>query len=388
MKIYFTKRCEVWYCLIKYTLSDGTQRTKRCSTRLRGPRKPGQDVLKHYLDEYSYLERCPQSDQMLVSDYLAGWKQKQENKVAKSTYEAYYSYFDCHMIPYFADKKIELHDLRAKHIQEFVNYLQNQGQLHKTGGLSANSVRKILFLLRKAMDDAVIEDLILYNPAISVKVQRLKEEKGQDKNPATSITEAQEIIKSFEGHYLYPLVLITMVYGLRREEVLGLRWRAVDLYNDTITINHTVCKNRTIIESDSTKTDTSHAVFPILPEVKKIFLDLQEKEGNYKQMYGSKYIQNDYIFKSENGKPYRPDSVTKTFRNHLFKSCGRKMRFHDLRGSTASIMANEGFTQIDTQTWLRHKDYETTKNVYVQVSKNKVIGVSEKLNGYFERLTK
>ena len=81
--------------------------------------------------------------------------------------------------------------------------------------------------------------------------------------------------------YLQPMVYVAIYYGLRKSEVLGLRWQDIDFVRDTITIQHTVVKNKTIIEKDSTKTSNSRAVMALIDDVKNVLLGLREKEQGY-----------------------------------------------------------------------------------------------------------
>ena len=77
-------------------------------------------------------------------------------------------------------------------------------------------------------------------------------------------TDANKVIKAFYGHQLKPLVFMTLFYGLRRSEVIGLRWENVDFENSTFEIKSTIVRHRTLIEKDTTKTDDSNAVFEML----------------------------------------------------------------------------------------------------------------------------
>ena len=78
------------------------------------------------------------------------------------------------------------------------------------------------------------------------------------------------MLNALQGHYLLPMVYVTLYYGLRKSEVLGLRWQDIDFEKNTITIQHTIVKNKTIVEKDSTKTENSHAVMFLMEDVKNV----------------------------------------------------------------------------------------------------------------------
>lgn len=87
------------------------------------------------------------------------------------------------------------------------------------------------------------------------------------------------------------------MYGLRRSEVLGLKWDSVDFINKTVTIKHTVTRFSEIIEKDSTKTDSSYRTYLLPPEIEEIFKKQKVRERNGVKKYGKLYEHNDYIFK-------------------------------------------------------------------------------------------
>ena len=134
------------------------------------------------------------------------------------------------------------------------------------------------------------------------------------------------------------MIYVTLYYGLRRSEVLGLKWNAVDFKNETITIRHTVVRVITIARKNTTKSKARMKTFQLLPEVKELFLKLKTKQDENRKIFGNTYIESDYIFTWWNGKLYRPEYITRVFQRVLTNNGLSKMRFHDLRHSTASII--------------------------------------------------
>ncbi len=205
------------------------------------------------------------------------------------------------------------------------------------------------------------------NSALNVPLP--KQEDKKQIGTFLGVEDANKVLQAFRGHHLQPLIYVTLYYGLRRSEVLGLKWGAIDFNNDTIEIRHTVVKNLTVVAKDKTKTVSSNRTYMLLPEIKELLLHVKEKTEYYKHMFGSEYIDTDYIFTWPNGKPYAPDSVTRGFQRVLKNNGLPKMRFHDLRHSTASILYDIGWDLKDIQTWLGHADIETTGNIYTHISK-------------------
>ncbi len=307
---------------------------------------------------------------MLSSEYFSSWVEFQRNFVQRSTYEAITIYFDKHITPYFG--RYELEEITPYIVQSYITYKLKDGrQDGKKGGLSLVSVRKHFSLLKQALDQAVIYGYITANPCAPVRVPR-KKNTNANRTVMLTADEAQTVINAFEGHPLHTAVVLSLYYGLRRSEVLGLRWSAIDFDRNTLTINHTIVKNLTIEAKDSTKSETSERTYTMPPEVKRL---LQEQRKN---------ANSDYVNAWSDGRIYRPDYLTRGFQRVLKAHGLPKMRFHDLRHSTASILFDKGWQLEDVKNWLGHADIETTSNIYLHYSKQRKILLAYRLGGMFK----
>ena len=320
---------------------------------------------------------------MTLPDFMLEWLSFKRVSLEVSTYEAYYVYIIKHINPYFEGKELE--DLSSFDIQHYIIDKIDHGRVDGTGGLSRISVKKHIQILREALDQAAAYGLIKSNPSANVRVP--KEKKGvKSKIVFLGIDDARRLLDAFLGKRLYPMVLITLLYGLRRSEVLGITWSSVDFINDRISITCTVVKNLSIIEKQSTKNDTSLRNFYLFPEVKDELLKLKKAQEVYKSFRlaaSLPYYSSDYVFTWEDGRLYRPDYVYKRFIKDL-KSLGfEKMRFHDLRHSTASILFDRGWDIKDVQQWLGHADSSTTANIYVHYGRARSRLVASDLQDIF-----
>ena len=164
-----------------------------------------------------------------------------------------------------------------------------------------------------------------------------------------SADQIQHLFDVMEGDPLLPLVKITALYGLRRSEVLGLKWDSVDFKNDILLIRHTVCKMMTRIEKDKTKTQSSRRSFPLTPDARSIFLAAKTAEEENRRLLGRDYQENDYIFKWPDGTPFEPDYVTHHFLKVLRKNNLPPIRFHDasvIIGLSRQALAPQGVALI------------------------------------------
>lgn len=308
---------------------------------------------------------------MKTHEFLREWLAAQETAVERSTFEAYEVYIGRHLIPYFEKLDVDLKDLTPRQVQSYIKEKLNSGRLDgKSGGLSEVSVRKHFSILKQALNDAVLQGEIPTNPALFAKMKRRKSTLTE-RTVLLTAQEAQKVINAFKGHPLYPAVVLALYYGLRRSEVLGIKWSAIDFVKNTLTIRHTVVKNTSIVCKDSTKTDASRAVFELPPEVREILLELKEHAPK----------NSEYICVWSDGRLMRPDYVTRGFQRVLKKNGLPIMRFHDLRHSTASILFDRGWSLEDVKNWLRHTDIETTSNIYLHYGRGRKILMSHDLAG-------
>lgn len=376
------ERNGVYYVRLSYYDRNHKRRDKFISTGLsgRGAKKRATAMVEQLIEKYKYLEKSDHPAKM--ADYLIMWKNLRKSEVAETTYDGYHTYIDRHLVPYFRDLNLNIQDITAGHILDYVNYLSSDGgrKDNKIGGQSNTSIRKIISILRQVFEYAVLYGDIKINPAIQVPLPKTTNKKDERQVFLTS-EDAQKMLDAFQNEEIGPIVYVTLYYGLRKSEALGLRWQAVDFDANTITINHTVVGNGHIVRKDTTKTYTSRRTYELLPDVKALLLKLKVQQDDYKHRLGSSYHMNDYIFKNPNGVPYRPDSLTRSFKRALARHGLPQMRYHDLRHSTASILVDKGWDINDIKEWLGHADISTTANIYAHISHRHKVSLAKSLNG-------
>ena len=377
-----TLRKDIYYVRLSYYDKDHIRKDKFVSTGLsgRGAKQKATAMIDSLIEKYSYLEKSDHPAKM--ADYLKMWKELQASEVAETTYDGYHTYIDRHLIPYFKDLNLNIQDITAGHIFDYVNYLSNDGgrKDNKIGGQSNTSIRKIISILRKVFDYAVLYGDIKINPAAQVPMPK-RGNKKDERQVFLTAEDAQKMLDAFQNEEVGPIVFVTLYYGLRKSEALGLRWQAIDFDANTITINHTVVGGSHIVAKDSTKSYCSRRTYELLPDVKDLLLKLKDQQEDYKQRLGSGYHNNDYIFKNPNGVPYRPDSLTRSFKRALARHGLPQMRYHDLRHSTASILVDKGWDINDIKEWLGHSDISTTANIYAHISHRRKVSLAKSLEG-------
>ena len=374
----------IMYVVLTYYTTEGRKR-KWISTGLKekGNKMLVKKELDKYIDEYSYLETGQDPSEVIYSEYLTSWHEKRKDQIELSSWQAYSAVIDTHIKPYFEERKFTFNDMTPKNISEFYEYLSKHGNKRTGEGLATATIKKIASVVKLSLADARVNGLIELNPAVDLKVPRVKGQK-QVKKVYMTKEEAQKVLDAFKDDPIQPIVYMALFYGLRKSEVLGLKWENVDFEENTFEIKSTLVKNITIIESDKPKTEESNAVFQMLPQVRKILLGRKAEQDEYRQIYGNTYKEKGYVFCHPDGRYYRPDGFTRSFQRKLKNAGLPPMRFHDLRHSAASVLFDLGWDIEKIKNWLRHRDIETTSNIYTHISKERKKLMAEELEDLYK----
>ena len=269
-----------------------------------------------------------------------------------STYSGYEQQLNNPIAPYFREHPVALCDLTKQDILAFY-----EKELER---VKPTTVKHYHALIHGALNYAVDKNLIPSNPADRIIISKPEPFKG-DYYLDSEVLNLFEVIK---GHKIELVVLLTAFYGLRRSEVLGLKWDSINFAMQTLTIRHTVARVTKVVEKNKTKNASSFRSFPLTDDAVRLFKILLQQEQYYRNHFGKDYIANDYVFTWEDGHPYSPDYVSHTFHKLLKKYDLPHIRFHDLRHTCASMLLSEGYGLKDVQEWLGHSDIKMTANIY------------------------
>lgn len=354
----------IYYMVLSYTDEQTRKRKEKwISTHLTA--KGNKTRAEHMLIETRKAFKPPRSlsgdlnSDMKFSDYMLLWLEIIRPTVEKTTYASYTSMVKNKIVPYFEKKDLTVASITAKDIQMFY--------AHELKTVSPNTVIHEHANIHRALKYALKMDLIDFNPAD--KVDRPKKQKFIAEH--YSLEELEALFDASKNHYLGLLIQVTAFYGLRRSETLGLRWDAIDFENKTITIKHILTTvqidgKQTIIKEDRAKTKSSLRSLPLVPRFEKAFRELKEQQEENRRVCGKSYCTEyiDYVFVNGIGKIYNPNNVTEAFGKLLKENGLRKIRFHDLRHSCASLLLANGVSLKEIQEWLGHSDIATTADIY------------------------
>ena len=268
-------------------------------------------------------------------DYMGDWLDSVKTSIASTTHASYTQSVNRHIIPYFAQKRLKVQDVTPAVIRAYMNEKLESG-------LSPNTVRKFLFNISKCLDVAVIENIIAVNPVKRVKMPSPIRFMGANRYNERQIEQLLEISK---GSPLEIVILLTLFYGLRRSEALGLRWDAVDFEEKRISIRHTVVITGGKMHiQDRTKNDASNATFPMPDMIVQRLLAHKAGQEHFQSLQPNDYQETGYICTKPNGELLPPNYVSHQF---IFTTCDIRRRiFLKVWALTSKIFKHGYATRI------------------------------------------
>ena len=187
--------------------------------------------------------------------------------------------------------------------------------------------------------------------------------------------EATQLLELVQDDLLYIPVLLGVYYGLRRSEAVGLQWSSVDFETNQIRIDHKAYvlsqKGKVqVIISDEMKTDTSRRTLPLIPQVREALLEHKAKQEEYRKTFRGQYNKawSNCVCVTPTGDIISPEYVTEGFAKLIKKHNLKKVTYHGLRHSCASMLVANGVPMKQIQLWLGHSNYSTTADIYSHLS--------------------
>ena len=329
--IYEKKGSPYYWIVLDYLDANGKRIKKWENTHvlIKGNNKRlAQAKLKEVLAERN-SNQIDLSKDFLFVDFMAQWLEirRDTKAIAPTTYDGYKLVFDSHIKPYFEPLRLKVKDITPSHLEKYIN-VKIKGSSSKRG-LSPNSVIKHLHNISKCLDTAIRQNIIAFNPAKRIDwPQKIKYTGARHLSPQ----QIEQLLTVVKGDVIEPIILFAIFYGMRRSEILGMKWDAIDLDSNTFTIRHTVTRvNNVLHKSDRTKNKSSYGDMPIPLVVKRSLESVMQAQMRNKLIQPNDYLDEGYIFTHVDGRLILPNYASKRFTQLLERNNLPHIRFHDLR---------------------------------------------------------
>lgn len=316
-----------------------------------------------------------------VEDYLTYWLARVVQPTRRpKTYQGYESVVRVHLIPGLGRKK--LRTLRAVEVRAWLGRVASECQCCKHGldkergeprccaageccqsTLSRRMVQSIHAVLRNALQNAVREELIVRNVAQLVQVPTPTYDAGK----GLSVAQARLLLKYAAEDRLHALYVLAVAMGMRRGELLGLLWEAVDFERGTLIVERSLQRVAGELQLVRPKTRSSVRTVPLPPLVMQALEEHRERQAQERAAAGDGWKERGLVFTSRVGTPLEPDNLRRSW-YPLRKRLGLDVRFHDLRHSCVTLLLDLGVPPHIVQQIAGHSGIEVTMTVYAHAS--------------------
>ena len=298
-----------------------------------------------------------QTGKYTVGQWMDEWFEAYAKvKVRPSSHQTYKGYIENHIKPNIGDIPIE--KLTSLQLQKFYRLLLTEGRVPRIEsekqpkGLSAKTVRNINQVISSAMDMAVRHKLILSNPTEGCELPKV-EHREMKTLPAEQLG---AFLREAKESGVYELYYMDLATGLRRGELLGLKWEDIDLQNGVIHVRRQVARVDGEVKELPLKTKNSYRNISISQDAVAMLTEMEAHRSS------------DYVFPSSTGGPISPDSVNNMLHRVLKRAGLPSIRFHDLRHTFATLALQNGVDIKTVSGMLGHFSAGFTLDTYAHVT--------------------
>lgn len=297
-----------------------------------------------------------------LGDFLLNeWLPAIRSTVRPSTFDSYRLNIERHVVPRLG--LTPLQKLRPAHLNKMYAELLEEGRVDRNGGLAPKTVNYVHVILHRALRDAVRWNLLQRNVATQADPPRSRRKELQ----TWTQSEVLRFLDQIGGDRLYAAYLLSVITGMRRGEVLGLRWGDIDLDLGRAQIRQTL----TVVDNQLTfsepKTRSSTRSTPLDVDVITALRSHRVQQMREHLALGSDYATSDLVFTNEDGSPVHPRSLSRRFCRHASEAGLPMIRFHDLRHTWASLALLSGVHPKFVSHALGHSSIATTLDIYSHV---------------------
>ena len=361
MKGYIRQRSKgSWEICIDVGTDSSTGKRRRHFESVKGTKREAQHRLAELLINIEQGTYIKQPKRLTVAAWLRQWLDSYvANNLSPKTTESYSQELGHYVIPRLGG--IRLNELRPQHIRDYIDKALSEGRRRRAGGLSHRTVQYHYRILSKALDDATKMGLIAVNACKGVSPPRA----ARHNIPSIGSDELSKLLDAIQqsGYSLYYHMLL--LTGLRRSELLALKWRDVDLDLACVYVAHSLHRldDGTIIIKEP-KTPRSRRPVDLPPSLAVLLRQHRASQETGRHSLGGSLTEDDFVFSHTDGSPLNPNTVTHTFAKVAALAGMPYLRLHDLRHIHATILLKGGTHPRIVQERLGHSSIATTLDIY------------------------
>ena len=315
------------------------------------------EKLKRAIEDSAKLDMS-KVGQYTVGQWMDVWFENYAKiKVRPSSHQTYRGYIENHIKPNIGS--IPLNKLTSLELQKLYKKLLGNGRVERIEskkqpkGLSAKTVRNINQIISSALNLAIEQKLILTNPTDACALPKL-EHREMKTLPAEQLT---SFLREAKESSVFEMYYIELATGLRRGELLGLKWNDIDLEHGSLRVQRQIARIDGEIVEAPLKTKNAYRTLPLSADAIDV-LKAQKKKCGPSQ----------YVFPSPTGGPISPDSVLHMLHRVLKRAGLPKVRFHDLRHTFATLALQNGVDIKTVSGMLGHFSAGFTLDTYAHVT--------------------
>lgn len=304
-------------------------------------------------------------DKITFSEFCDKYLEQKKTSLSPNTYVFYEMIIRTELIPMFGTMKLK--ELRTYHVQQFIQYLATEKKRNDgvEGGISATTVRRYTTVLRSILTLAYKLDYIDEDVGNSRKIEFPKE--APTELEVYTLEEVSDILKALETEpiNIKTLVEIAIFTGMRRGEIVGLKWGDIDFQNQKIFVKRSIYKTKDEkAQEKAPKSKYGIRTISIPEQLCKTLVAYRAQQDKHISFLGDAWKNLDYVFTEEDGYVMNPQTPTKQFSRFLKRHGIRHLKFHGLRHTSATLLLANGCDIKTVSTRLGHADIDTT-NIYV-----------------------
>lgn len=357
------KRGKSSYTVVLNLGTDPQGRRKQQWVAVKGTKKDAEKRLSellHQLDTGTFMRPTKTT----LAEYLERWlKDYVWPNLAPRTAEGYETIIRQHLLPELGN--YPLTHLKPEHLQKYYTEMLNRGRCNSSGGLSAQTVRHHHTALHKALQTAVEWGLLGRNVADAVRPPRAQRSEMR----IWYEDDISSFLQATRDTPYYTLFYLALFTGMRRSELLALRWQDVDFILSQVYVSrslHRLRGGKFVFRSPKTAKGMRTVALP--PSAILVLEKHQEKQKLDRAMLGIVFTDEDLVFSHPDGNPICPNTVTRAWTMLAARAGVKVIRFHDARHSHASLMLKQGIHPKIVQERLGHSTIAVTLDTYSHVA--------------------